>query len=160
MSDPAVRILVDDEESGTSRTRPRWFVVTAQLLIIAFLLVFAIVYRFGDDTVRASSPTVVVDVYVTDDADSDEMKLMVHRLGAERTVLDWRVLQPSRFRQTRIPPAECDPAASIRLLVANMRDANAIIQLISEWYLRPDSAVGAIRTQRGDLESRLFSDCS
>lgn len=42
--DPAARILVDEEEPGTSSTRPRWFVANIQLLAIGFLLVLAIVF--------------------------------------------------------------------------------------------------------------------
>ncbi len=160
MRDPAVRILVDEKESGASGTPRRWFVATVQLLAIGFLFVFAIVFRFGDDTVRASPPTVVVDVYLTDGVGSDEAEQMLDRFGAEKIVIDSRLARKSPLLQARIPPTECDLTVSIRLLVANMRNANAITQLVSEWYPYPDSAVGPVRTQQGDLESHLSLDCS
>ncbi len=124
---------------------------TIRVLAVGFLLVSAVYLMSLDDSSMASQNTAVVDVYVTDDADSDELKQVVHRLGAERTVLDWRVLQPWRFHQTRMLPIECDQVVSIRLLVADFRDAKEISQLVFQWYASPGSLVSEVKIQHGDM---------
>lgn len=151
MSEPAIRILVNEAESRTVRSLPRWFMATIRVLAVGFLLVSAVYLMSLNDSSIASPNTAVVDVYITDDAGSEGLKQVVDRLGAERTVLDWRVLQPWRFRQTRMLPIECDQIVSVRLLVADFRDAKAISQLVFEWYSSPGSLVSEISIRHGGM---------
>lgn len=157
--EPAVRIVVDEEEPGKNRSHPRWLLASIPVLTVGLLLVSALVLRSGDLPVRAGSGTVIVDVYLADDVGSSEMEQMLDRLGAEATVLDRRIVRPSPLGKVRVPPKECDGTVAIRLLVANVQDATAIAQLTVEWYPYPDSGLGAIGTQHGDMSSPLMLHC-
>jgi hypothetical protein len=153
--EPAVRIVVDEEEHGTIRSRSRWLTVTIPVLTVGILAVSTVLLRFGDAPVRAPSGTVVVDVYLFDDVGSDEKEQMLDRLGTEAIVLDRRFARPSLLLQTRKWPTGCSQVVAIRLLVASVRDAHTIAKVVIELYPSSDSAFGGIGIQHGDMSIPL-----
>lgn len=154
-----VRIVEDGEESGASHPSSRWLKAIIPVLTVAFLLIAGVVLSFSDGPVRASSGTVAVDLYFNDDVGTDEMEQMLDRFSGEAVVLGGRIARPSLFRQAILVPAECDQIVSVRLVVASVTDANAMVQLAVDWYPYLESEPTGIGMQHGDMGSPLAKTC-